>query len=115
MLLATVDQKAILKLFSSIQVGEHGAVALRDDTMATIARVPQHDANSTVLSTRHPLLNALARGEIGGDYTARSVVIKRRMHAWRLLPGTRYVVLVGWPSRIICAPGGGCCMLTMQR
>lgn len=95
-LLATVDQKAILKLFSSIQVGEHGAVALRDDTMATIARVPQHDANSTVLSTRHPLLNALARGEIGGDYTARSVVDQEaRMHAWRLLPGTRYVVLVG--------------------
>lgn len=95
-LLATVDQKAILKLFSSIHVGEHGVVALRDDTMATIARMPYFQANPVTLSTRHPLLHALARGEIGGDYSAFSVVDhEARMHAWRLLPGTRYVVLVG--------------------
>lgn len=95
-LLATVDQQAILKLFSSIQVGEHGAVALRDDTMATIARVPEREAGSLDRLPRHPLLDALTRGEIGGDYTAFSVVDhEARMHAWRLLPGTRYLVLVG--------------------
>ena len=99
-LLATVDVHAILKLFSSVSVGEHGALALRDDAMATIARVPHAEADAAVLASRHPLLAALARGEIGGSYAAFSVVDNEsRMHAWRLLPGVRYVVLVGMAER----------------
>jgi PAS domain-containing protein len=75
-------------------------LALRDDAMATIARVPHAEADAAVLASRHPLLAALARGEIGGSYAAFSVVDNEsRMHAWRLLPGVRYVVLVGMAER----------------
>ncbi len=99
-LVATVNQKAILKLFASVSVGEHGAVAMRDDTMATIARVPYFAENRPVVASRHPLIKAILRGETGGSYSAYSIVDdESRMHAWRLLPGTRYVVLVGMAER----------------
>ena len=87
-------------LFSSLQVGRHGAFALRDGTdLALLARYPEPEGIGSAVGHRQmsaDFMKLLAKGQTLGSYNGPSG-LDRRMRTWsyRKFSNNMYYVFVG--------------------
>jgi PAS domain S-box-containing protein len=86
-------------LFESFDVGEHGVISMRDETMALVVRIPEHEGlgrsvGNNVVSAQ--TVNAVRADPEYGSYETTVTLdgIKRRM-AFRKTPDHSFYIFVG--------------------
>ncbi len=82
--------------FSSINVGQDGAVVLRYDDMAVVARYPEVAESIGQTQVSPELTALLAAGKQAATYAANAVVDNiRRVYSYQKVPGLPFYVFVG--------------------
>ena len=96
---ATIPLSQIDQAFSSLDLGPHGSVALRDLDMGLIARHPEPIRAGTAIGEKvvsQELLAFLRSGRSSGDYRARTPFDRvQRTFAIRRVTGQPFYLLVG--------------------
>lgn len=68
----SVELSSFEKFYAALNLGEHGAILLRDDKMRLLARHPALGANIGEVMLNHPVLSFLEQGIDQGTYIAIS-------------------------------------------
>jgi len=99
----------IVSILTDVNIGPHGAVSLRSGTLRLIARytpgAPRQDANIGSRTVSREMSDALARAPDRGSFFARTAIDGiERISAYRRVPGTDLLLLVGLEADDFYAP-----------
>lgn len=99
----TITIKQLLKTFSAVSVGLHGSVAIRDDDLSLIARVPEPGDIANIVGKRNasPELRAAhAANSQGGTYHSNQAFDQiGRIYSYRRVQNRPFCVIVGVAER----------------
>lgn len=100
MAFAAIPLGHLSRTFSSLDIGEHGMVALRDMNLDLVAHYPESESPKLAVGSRPPspeLPQRVAAGKTAGSYFSVSEVDRvERMVSFRKVAGYPFYVQVGW-------------------
>ncbi|MFZ3018618.1 MAG: PAS domain S-box protein [Gallionella sp.] len=100
MVFAAIPLSRLSKTFSTLNIGEHGMVALRDMNLDLVVRYPESDLPELAIGSKNPsveLPHMVAAGKMAGSYIAVSSADRvERIISFRKVAGYPFYVQVGW-------------------